>query len=172
MKRTINKFLILGLLAVMALGACKKGFLERKPSDALPDDVALSTESGLENALNGAYATMRAVGLFGRDIPVIGDLHADNTFIETQNSGRYLQWYNYSVTVNDGNAAAMWGNAYTTIQRVNRIIEANVTGGRVDEIKAEAKAIRALMYFNLVRTFALPHSENPGSPGVPLILNY
>src|SRR5687768_5700160 len=110
MKRIINKFLTVSLFAFLALGACKKGFLERTPSNALPDDVALSTESGLENALNGAYATMRSVELFGRDIPVIGDLHGDNTFVETQNSGRYLAWYNYSVTVNDGSATAMWGN--------------------------------------------------------------
>lgn len=172
MKRFINKYVMVSLLALFMLGACKKDFLSRSPSDARPDTEALSTESALENALNGAYAFMRSVGLYGRDIPVIGDLHADNTFIETQNSGRYLQWYDYSVASNDGNATGMWTNAYVTIQRVNRILEATVTGGRVDGIKAEARAIRALMYFNLVRTFAQPYSENPAGPGVPLILAY
>lgn len=173
MKRTINKFLTVALFGLLALGACKKGFLERTPATAIPDDEALSNEAGLENALNGTYATLRAVGLFGRDIPVIGDLHADNTFVETKNSGRYLAWYNYSVTVNDGSATAMWGNAYTAIQRANRIINADVTeGDRVPEIKAEAHAIRGLMYFHLVRTFAQPHSANPNGPGVPLILTY
>jgi hypothetical protein len=76
------------------------------------------------------------------------------------------------VASNDGNATGMWTNAYVTIQRANRILEATVTGGRVDGIKAEAHAIRALMYFNLVRTFAQPYSENPAGPGVPLILAY
>lgn len=174
MKRTINKFLTVSLLAIFALGACKKGFLERVPTDALPVDEALTSEDALEGALNGAYSAMRAVGLFGRDIPIIGDLHADNTFVETKNSGRYLQWYDYSVSSNDGSATAMWGNAYVAIQRANRIIEAELAeaGDRVAEIKAEALAIRALMYFHLVRTFAQPHSENPGAPGVPLILTY
>jgi starch-binding outer membrane protein, SusD/RagB family len=172
MKRTINKFLTVSLLALFVLGSCKKGFLERTPTDALPDDEALSTEDALEGALNGAYSAMRAVGLYGRDIPVIGDLHADNTFVETKNSGRYLQWYDYSVSSNDGSATAMWGNAYVAIQRANRIIEADVTGGRVDEIKAEARAIRALNYFNLVRTYGKPYSEDPNAPGVPLVLTY
>jgi starch-binding outer membrane protein, SusD/RagB family len=173
MKRTINKFLTVGLFAFMALGACKKGFLERTPPGSLPIDEALKDEAGLITALNGAYGTLRSVGLFGRDIPVIGDLHGDNTFVETQNSGRYLPWYNYSVTTNDGSATAMWGNAYIAIQRANQIINAEVTeGDLVPSIKAEARAIRALMYFHLVRTFAQPHSENPAGPGVPLILTY
>ncbi len=172
MKRSIYKFLTLGLLVTSLLGACSKSFLDRKPDDALPQDQALNTEGLLENALNGAYSTLRAVGLYGRDIPVIGDLHGDNTFVEARNSGRYLQWYGYSVSAADGSATGMWGNAYIAIQRANRIIAADVTGGRVPEIKAEARAIRALMYFHLVRTFAVPYSENPQAKGVPLILSY
>jgi hypothetical protein len=176
MKRTINKFLTFGLLASALLaGSCSKSFLDRKPDDALPQGDALNTEGLMENALNGVYSVLRSVGLYGRDIPVIGDLHADNTFVETDNSGRYLQWYGYSVTSNDGSATAMWGNAYIAIQRANRVIDAtDVTGdaGRIAEIKAEARAIRALMYFNLVRTFAQPYSENPAGKGVPLILHY
>lgn len=172
MKRSIYKFLTVGLLAASILGACSKSFLDRKPDDALPQDQALNTEGLLENALNGAYSVLRSVGLYGRDIPVIGDLHGDNTFVESRNSGRYLQWYGYSVSAADGNANGMWTNAYIAIQRTNRIIAADVTGERADEIKAEARAIRALMYFNLVRTFATSYSENPAAKGVPLILSY
>jgi starch-binding outer membrane protein, SusD/RagB family len=172
MKRTINKFLTLGLLVAVLSAACSKSFLEKTPDDALPQEQALNTEGLLENALNGAYSIMRSVGLYGRDIPIIGDLHGDNTFVETENSGRYLQWYGYSVSSNDGSAAAMWANAYVGIQRANRVIAADVTGGRVPEIKAEARAIRALLYFNLVRIFAQPYSENPAAKGVPLILAY
>jgi|ADGO01.1.fsa_nt_gi hypothetical protein len=167
MTRSIYKLLTVSLLAIFVLGACKKGFLERKPSDALPVDEALTTENALEGALNGAYSAMRAVGLFGRDIPVIGDVHADNVYVESKNSGRYLQWYNYSVSSNDGSATAMWGNAYVAIQRANRVIDAELTQGsdRVNEIKAEARAIRALMYFHLVRMFAQPYNEDPNGPG-------
>lgn len=172
MKRTIYKFFTFSLVVSTFLAACSKSFLERSPADALSANDALSTEGQLENALNGAYAFMRTVGLYGRDIPVIGDVHADNTFIETQNSGRYLQWYNYSVSSNDGNANAMWANAYVSIQRVNRILEATVTGGRTDEIRAEAHAIRANLYFHLIRTFAKSYSEDPNAKGVPLILTY
>jgi hypothetical protein len=44
----------------------------------------------MQNAVNGMYANMRAVGVYGRDFPVIGDLQADNTFVEVENAGRYL----------------------------------------------------------------------------------
>jgi hypothetical protein len=56
--------------------------------------------------------------------------------------------------------------------RANRIIDADVTGTNVPGIKAEAYAIRALLYFKLVNIFAQPYSQNPAGLGVPLVLHY
>src|SRR5439155_14059095 len=56
--------------------------------------------------------------------------------------------------------------------RANSIIDAYVTGTNVSSIKAEAYAIRALLYFKLVNIFAQPYSQNPGGLGVPLVLHY
>jgi hypothetical protein len=48
----------------------------------------------------------------------------------------------------------MWNQAYITILRVNNIIDANVTGPNVAAIKAQAYAIRGLLYFKLVNIYA------------------
>lgn len=168
--KLINKIgVVLTLASVTLLGACKKDFLERHPTDSILASEALSTESNLQNALNGAYGGMRSATLFGRNFPVIGDLHADNTFVEQKNAGRYLLWYNYTLAETDGDANDMWTNSYTVIMRVNRIIDADVTGSNVEVIKAEAKAIRAIMYFQLVNMFS---TTDPGGMGVPIILHY
>ena len=52
------------------------------------------------------------------------------------------------------------------------MIDADVSGNNVDAIKAEAYAIRALMYFKLVNCYARPYTDNPDDLGVPLVLHY
>jgi hypothetical protein len=172
MKQINNKFLITVVSIVLLISGCKKSYLDKAPSDSLLSDQALNTIAGLKDALNGAYSAMRSANLFGRDFPVSGDLQADNTFVETKNSGRYLPQYNYSVVVNDGVVGEMWNDSYLVILRANRILETKLTGADVDKVKAEALAIRALMYFKLVNIYAKPYTDDPGSLGVPLILKY
>jgi len=176
MKKTNNLYFILLLTGSLIMGSCKKSYLVQNPNDSLTPDQALSSESGLTSAVNGAYAGLRTqnnnVALYGRDFPIIGDLMADNTFVESQNSGRYLIQYNYTMSSSDDIAAAIWSNAYTDIMRVNRVIDANVTGTKVASIKAEAYAIRGLLYFKLVTFFAKPYTDDPNALGVPLVLHY
>src|SRR5215472_15239510 len=172
MKKTNNIYFILLLAGSLAMGSCKKSFLEQKPADTLSPDQALSNETVLVDNLNGAYAGLRAVALYGRDFPIIGDLMADNTYVEKDNTGRYLIQYNYTMASSDGVATEMWATGYTAIGRVNRIIDANVTGTTVAATKAEALAIRALVYFKLVNIFAKPYTDDPNALGIPLVLHY
>lgn len=172
MKKTINHIHIIVLTAAVLLASCSKDFIDKKPYDSVSVDQALSTEAGLGNALNGVYANMRAVGLYGRNLPVVGDLMADNTFVEVRNSGRYISQYNYSFIASDGIFTDTWTKAYKGILGANQIINATISGGKVAEIKAQARALRGLLYFKLVTIFAKPYTEDPNALGVPLVLTY
>ena len=172
MKKINNIYFIAFLAASLIIEGCKKSYLEQTPFDSLTPDQALASEAVLADDVNGAYAALRSVSLFGRDFVILGDLMADNTYVEIQNSGRYLIQYNYSMSSSDDIASEMWSAAYTGILRTNRIIDANVTGGKVPAIKAEAYAIRALLYFKLVNIYAKPYTDDPSALGVPLILHY
>lgn len=172
MKRTIYIMSVFVSCTTLLLTSCKKSFIEKSPNDSISLDKALSDEVGVSNALNGAYAQLRSVSLYGRDLPVTGDLMADNTFVETRNSGRYLQQFNYNILNSDGVAEDVWTAAYTGIMRCNQIIKASASGGKVPEIKAQAYALRALLYFKLVTLFARPYTDSPDALGVPLILAY
>lgn len=152
--------------------SCSKNFIDRNPFDSVPSSDAITDEASMQNALNGAYAKLRDVGIYGRDLPVIGDLQADNTFIEVQNAGRYIPQYQYNFTATDGVYTELWNAAYACILRVNQIIDANITGTNVDAIKGQAYAIRALMYFKLVSAYARPYTDDPNAAGVPIILHY
>ncbi|HET9824765.1 MAG TPA: RagB/SusD family nutrient uptake outer membrane protein, partial [Chitinophagaceae bacterium] len=96
----------------------------------------------------------------------------DNIYVEKKNSGRYLIQYNYTMSSSDGVAAEMWIAAYRGIMEANRVIDAEVTGANVAAIKAEAYAIRALLYFKLINIFAKPYTDDPSALGVPLVLHY
>jgi len=160
------------LLLMVLITSCSKDFIERNPLGSINTGEAITTELALQNALNGAYSGMRAVGVYGRDFPVIGDLQADNTFLEVQNAGRYIPQYQFNFTATDGTYTEMWDNTYTVILRANTVIDAEVTGDNVAAIKAQAYTIRALMYFKLVNAYARAYTDNPDAAGVPLVLHY
>jgi tetratricopeptide (TPR) repeat protein len=172
MKLYTNKYIIALLSVSFLLGSCKKSFLEKAPANGLSPTEALSDEAGMQGAVNGIYSDLRAVALYGRDFPILGDLQADNIYVERRNSGRYLPQYNYTQTVNDAVVTEMWQVGYNTILRANQVIDAKVTTSGAASIRAEAYAARGLVYFKLVNIYARPYTDNPDALGVPLVLHY
>ncbi|OIR12042.1 SusD family protein [mine drainage metagenome] len=97
---------------------------------------------------------------------------ADNTFITTGNSGRYITLNNYAFNNADAYALGIWQNAYISIKYANNIISAAPTlpnTANVNQYLGEAYAIRALMHFELVRNFATAYAVDSTKPGVPII---
>ena len=66
------------LLFVVMISSCKKKFLDREPYGGLPTNESIKTVDDMEIAVNGAYANLRSANLYGRTIPLFGDLAADN----------------------------------------------------------------------------------------------
>jgi starch-binding outer membrane protein, SusD/RagB family len=172
MKKTIHYYTIGCLSVVMMLTSCSKGFITKSPDASLLTSDALNNTSALQAALTGAYNELTQVAVYGRDFPVIGDLMADNTYVQLKNSNRYISQYNYSVTAEDAVPGEVWPGCYAAILRCNQIINSSLTGTDVDPIKAQAYAVRALMYFKLVTYFATPYTTDTSALGVPLVLTY
>lgn len=178
------KYKVLGLAVIVAaFASCSKSFLELTPPTSVSPETALSTEADLLVATRGMYAGLRtgvtigttsyAPDAFGRTIPVIGDVMADNAYQSSANTNRYTLYNNYSFVVTDGNALGFWASLYTVILRANNIINASVASNpNVDQYKGEAYATRALCYFTLVRYFARPYTDDPNKPGLPIITTY
>jgi hypothetical protein len=172
MKKIFKQASSVLIVCMFFFTSCSKNFIDRNPFDSVPLSQAITDEASMQNALNGAYAKLRDVAIYGRDLPVIGDLQADNSYIEVQNSGRYIPQYQYNFTATDDVYTEFWNAAYACILRANQIIDANITGANVDAIKAQAYAIRALMYFKLINAYARPYTDDPNGAGVPLVLHY
>lgn len=173
MKRFTIKNLMLATVLLVSLASCKKSFLELNPPTSLTPEVALATEADLQVALRGAYAGLKSTALYGRSLPVLGDMMGDNTYQSTLNTNRYTTFNNNTYTVTDGDVAGLWSAAYSVILRANNIINSPVAANaNVNQYKGEAYAIRALAYYNLVRFFATPYTQDPAALGVPLVTVY
>ena len=167
---THKLYFVLMMAAGLALGSCSKSFVDKTPAGSLPTGQALNTPQLLQSDLNGLYAELRNVDQFGRDFPILGDLMADNIWLQDRNSGRYLAQWDYNTPVADGVAGAIWTEGYNGILDANQIIDAVVNGA--DDIKAQAYALRALLYFKLVNIYGQPYTHDPNALGVPLVLHY
>jgi hypothetical protein len=170
----IKKYTWLVLLAgVTTVSSCKKDFLELTSPTSLLPAQALGTEADLQVAVRGAYSALRSVNLYGRTLPIVGDMLGDNAYQSVLNTNRYTVYNNYTFNTTDGDAGGMWNSSYNTILRANNIINAGVAANaNVNQYKGEAYAIRALSYFNLVRYFARPYTDDANALGVPIVTSF
>ena len=174
MKRRYINLVLAGILSTGMLSSCSEDFLDKEPYTEVKTTDALLTDTDVLTALNGTYSGMHTIDLYGRSIPLLGDLLADNTYVSAKNAGRYLEFEGYFFTRNSGNITNMWSDAYTVILRANNIINSQQSEDsdqeKVAQYKGEAYAIRALMYFELVKFFSEPYTADPGDLGVPIVL--
>ncbi|HMG66061.1 MAG TPA: hypothetical protein VK588_00185, partial [Chitinophagaceae bacterium] len=102
--KTRFKIFIFFIVLVIGMSSCKKSFYDLVPYDALPVDKAITSDADLNVIANGMYAGLRGVNLYGRLLPVKGDLAADNVYLRNGNSGRYLTFRDYNQTSANGEA--------------------------------------------------------------------
>lgn len=173
MKQFTIKNMIVTTALLLSLASCQKSFLELAPPTSLTPEYALASEADLQVALRGAYAGLKSTNLYGRTLPVLGDMIADNTYQSVQNTNRYTAFNLYNYTVTDGDVAGIWNSSYSVILRANNIINSKIAdNANILQYKGEAYAIRALAYFNLVRYFATPYTKDPSALGVPVVTTY
>ncbi len=168
----LKNYIYLLLAGTITISSCGKEFLDEQPPTALPIANAIKNESDMADAVNGMYSAMRSTLFYGRDIPVLGDELADNAYVFSSNSGRYLQEMNYTYINSNAEASNIWTQGYYAILQANRIIYA---GGQLpatansSQLRGEAYAARALCYLQLVNFYGAPFTVNPNAPGVPLV---
>ncbi|MGZ3755602.1 MAG: RagB/SusD family nutrient uptake outer membrane protein [Mucilaginibacter sp.] len=167
-----NKIIYLLLACALVVTSCKKSFLNEVPPNAVTVQNSILTPSAMADAVNGMYNDMKSYTLYDRDVPVLGDLLADNIYVNVTNSGRYLSENNYQFISTSGEAADIYNQSYISILQANRIIYEGKklpASNDVNQLLGEAYAARGLLYLNLVNWFATPFTVNPNADGVPLI---
>ncbi|MEZ4888750.1 MAG: RagB/SusD family nutrient uptake outer membrane protein [Chitinophagales bacterium] len=143
--------------------------------------TAITNLDDAELALIGAYDGLQTqiisnaveYDYYGVSFAVAGDLIADN-LLATTTFTSYTNIDNLDATSDNITTERIWNAMYQVINRANNIIERAASIDGANSIIAEAKFLRALAYFDLVRTYALPPTSSVGSPtkdlGVPIVL--
>lgn len=150
------KYILISLL-VLSLTACKEQFLNLVPVSAVSTSSFYKTQSDILTALNGAYGALQFNGQYGQYY-VLAEIPSDDTYPVLSGTVTDQDEFDkfYIRTTNPYTLAA-WSDGYRGIYRCNTVIE-RIVGITMDEtlkkrIVGEAKFLRALMYFNLVRDF-------------------
>jgi hypothetical protein len=170
MKFKILSTVLIG--GILFTSSCSKSFLTRVPYNAVPLNSAIGSSSDLAVAATGMYSVLRNTDVYGRTLPVKGDLMADNSFVTASNSGRYLPMNIFTTTNLDAYAGVNWPQCYVAIKYANTIINTTLTDAASQQYIGEAYAVRALMHFELVRNYAHPYTLAPNDPGVPIVTTF
>ena len=153
------------IIMLATLASCKK-FLESKPVSTASVAQFYKTPADFEQAIVGCYATLGNLYTGNGYYCLITDLRSDNTTEFGPGGGgneAKLDIDRFTVTSDNEHLTEFWAVSYTLIARVNAILE-KIDGITVDQAAkdsyiGQAKAIRALAYFNMVRLWG----------GVPLV---
>lgn len=173
--KNISKITIL-FLVLFGMAACGDDYLDRPPLLEESRELVLADFDGMNGATVGLYAELYHASWYGAQFPIVADLKGDNGKRGPLSSGRYIQFYNWNQDPSQ-TQAGLWFRAYRLITSASNIINAapnvELFPGQqqawVDHLVAEAKFMRALGHFDLVRVFAQPYTHDPSSLGVPVI---
>ncbi|MEO6522902.1 MAG: RagB/SusD family nutrient uptake outer membrane protein [Mucilaginibacter sp.] len=159
------KKLIISSISVFTLAivlpSCSKNFVDLTPQGIVPVSTYYNTEIDIQSALTGAYSSLRPIynEQYG-----FGEIPSDNAQTYGESEVLYGEEDKLTWTATSTNVQNAWMRFYTTIAYANIVLgHVNtpiMTQANRDSYIGQAKFLRALMYFNLVRMFG----------GVPLVL--
>ncbi len=150
-------------------------FLDIEPQQAVSDEAVYSTHDGVVNVLYGAYERIAGPQLWAGTSVFQSDLLANED--ELNWTGTFLPYRQMNwkaMDANDGTVTAKWLRSYQTINLVNNVLDnlQVVNEEQRARVEGEARFIRGILYFHLVRFFAAPYvaGQPNDQPGVPLVL--
>lgn len=155
----MKKHILISALSIsVCLSACKKEFLEQTNPNAITVDNYFKTENDVLLAVNGAYQALRSSNTVGENSGLFTDERSDDTGRNDNqsNAGEPFQFNDFSLLPSNSYLKTHWLTLYQSITRSNVILsnidKVTFTNAANKNIyAAEAKFIRALMYFELVR---------------------
>lgn len=152
----------------VALTSCED-FLVTESKSALSTDNAYSAAANIDQDLTGVYGALKPFALY---YMAMSEFRSDNLFITTeQRTNEYSDCAQFNGTglLNDNLISNCWADHYTLISAANVLLdhlgEAGLTEAQQTQYEAEARFLRALSYFDLVRFFGrVPISLHEISP--------
>ena len=135
--------------------ACSTDFIDLLPHSTVSIDILYKTDKDFQDAVIGGYALLQTEY---QQMYIYGDLRGDDAMVGVIKTNEWSDSDLFILPSTNSTINTTWRNYYTIIYRMNMVLSkiedadpAVVT--RKNQHTGEAKFLRALAYFNLVRIF-------------------
>jgi len=166
-KPTVMKRILVLVLAVCSLSACKK-WLSITPKSEISSTELFKSEQGYKDALIGTYLLMTSTNTYGFEstvglMDVLGQQYAMPGSTHPYYFASLYQYDQLSVISKKDN---IWSGNYNVIANLNNIINTidrdknSMNPANYALIKGEAMGLRAFLHFDLYRTFGYGNLAN------------
>ncbi|MEJ7738345.1 MAG: RagB/SusD family nutrient uptake outer membrane protein [Chitinophagaceae bacterium] len=135
--------------------SCKKEFIELPPISTVSVEAVYKTDKDFQDAVVSVYSTLRNQY---QDFWIYGDLRSDDSWHALGNDAFLVSVNTFSMNSSAALLINTWRNYYSVINRANLILS-KIERADAAEVTnknrhiAEAKFLRAIAYFDLVRIF-------------------
>ena len=176
------QYIKIGLLAVVLTiqQGCNEDVLIQEPDHVISESLVINSVEKLQDLLNGSYSEISDGSYLGRTLYKRAAVKGtDFRFVKTTFNPRDYEQTEYRYeesSNNNGSAESMWLQCFKAIGNLNLILDNIETAEGNDnerqQIKAQALALRGMIYFDLTRTFSYPWiREGASAQGMPLNLS-
>ena len=150
-------FMFLGA-ASLVLSSCEDQ-LEITPQDQLTQEVSFSNETTTRGVLTGVYSAAQQDDVLNGTLQLMTEWQADNVnFVGSFPTFQDVR--DYTTLSDNGSIFSIWDDNYETIGGANLVIantmdvdDPGFSDDEKNEVIAEAKFMRALIYFNITNVF-------------------
>jgi len=165
MRNTVKLRFLLSALLVTGLAACSRELATSPMDEVLAENTIVDAPTA-RAALAGAYSGLQALGYYGRNLEILGDLPSDNAV--WTGTFQYLGDIDRNdIKADNTTTTSVWTAIYAVIARTNMVLTkvpnlADLSTAEKNEILGEAHFLRALSYHNLVKLWgAVPMPLEP-----------
>ena len=157
MKTTYIK-LFISAYSVLLLVSCKKFVETSLPANQITTAAVFADSTDANAALIGIYETMSGpLAMGGGELTLYPGLSADELY-QTGSNTDYNQFYVNNILTSNSTNNGIWTSAYNYIYTANACIDgaskiAGISTTGKNQFIAEARFIRAFVYFNLVNLY-------------------
>ena len=176
MKYRFFNYLLALIIGVGAMSSCQK-ILEVDVTGAADfTQDFLRTPDDAQELLNGSYDALSSGAFLGGQVQIISDIMADNVAERPATlNGNWAAVYSRTTDIFLDVTRSVMSSGGNAIARANMLIDSiHIVEGLSPEMRdrmiAEAKFLRAVAHWELVKLFAQPYgyASDNSHPGVPL----
>lgn len=126
-----------------------------------PEETAMVRPESFRQALDGAYTSLKAGGYYSSDTGsqmIMADLTSDNLVRSPAGRGSNFAASNFEFSSDNSQTTGLYTAAYNTISKANFVLKyidnGVLSGTAKTNIEAEARALRAIVHFDIVRAYS------------------